>query len=81
MDGGGSFVEVHPDVYGRAGGPYEKVWSAAEVREIESVSRAPEWEYTLRRAEGIATSLRTSADLLGEESPDRIRESAGGLRK
>lgn len=81
VDGGQSFVEVHPDVYGRAGGPYEKMRSTAEVRQIHSVSEAPEWEETLRRAEGIATSLRTSSDLFGEESPDRIREPAGGLRK
>jgi L,D-transpeptidase ErfK/SrfK len=81
VDGGRSFVEVHPDVYGRAGGFYEKVRSTAESREIQSASEAPEWEEAVRRAEGIATSLRTLPDLLGEESPDRIPEPAGGLRK
>ena len=79
--GGRSFVEVHADVYGRAGGRYEKVRSTAESREIESASEAPGWDEAFRRVEGIATSLSTSFDLLGEESPDRIRDPAVGLRK
>jgi L,D-transpeptidase ErfK/SrfK len=81
VDGGTSFVEVHPDVYGREGGPYEKVRSLAEIREIRSASETPEWEETVRRAEGIAFRLRASSDLFGEAGPDRIREPAAALRK
>jgi L,D-transpeptidase ErfK/SrfK len=75
------FVEVHPDVYGRAGGPYEKAMRLADSRELRSASESPGWEEALRKAEGIATSLSDSPERFGERRPDRIRESAVGLRK
>jgi L,D-transpeptidase ErfK/SrfK len=80
-DGRELFVEVHPDVYGRAGGPYEKVMSLTESRELRSAGESPAWEETLRKAEGIATPLSDSAERFGEIRPDRIRESAVRLRK
>lgn len=79
--GGRTFVEVHPDVYGRAGGPYDPVRGLVESRDYRSASETPEWEEAVRRAEGIATSLRYSTDLVAGESTDRIREPAGGMRK
>ncbi len=77
--GGQRFVEVHPDVYGRAGGPYEKVWSAAESRELRRASESPDWEEILRKREGIATRLQPSPALFAEEGPDRMPEPTGGL--
>jgi L,D-transpeptidase ErfK/SrfK len=79
LAGGHRFVEVHPDVYGRAGGRYEKVWSAAESRDLRRASESPGWQEVLRKAEGIAVRLQPSPALFAEEGPDRMREPTGGL--
>ena len=75
LAGGQRFVEVHPDVYGRAGGPYEKVWSAAESRELRRATESPGWQEILRKREGIATRLQPSTTLFAEERPDRMRRA------
>ena len=80
-DGRAVFVEVHPDVYSRAGGPYEKALDLADSQALRSASESPGWEEALRKAEGIATSLSDSPERFGERRPDRIRKSAIGLRK
>ena len=79
LAGGHRFVEVHPDVYGRAGGRYEKVWSAAESRDLRRASESPGWQEVLRKTEGIAVRLQPSPALFAEEGPDRMREPTGGL--
>jgi L,D-transpeptidase ErfK/SrfK len=73
------FVEAHPDVYGRRGGPYEKALDFAGNRDLRSASEAPGWENALRIAEGIATPLPASAGLPGPTAADRIRDSVAAI--
>ena len=79
LAGGQRFVEVHPDIYGRVGGPYEKVWSVAESRDLRRARESPGWQEILRKSAGIATRLQPSTTMFGEEGPDRMRELTGGL--
>ena len=72
------FVEAHPDVYGRRGGPYEKALDFAGNRDLRSASETPGWEEALRIAEGIATPLPVSR-LSGTTAPDRIRDSVAAI--
>jgi L,D-transpeptidase ErfK/SrfK len=81
-DGGEVFVEVHPDIYGRTGGPYEKAMSVADSQFLRSAGESPQWEEVLRNADGIATRLSAFAGRYEDErGADRIRESTVGLRK
>lgn len=81
-DEGEVFVEVHPDVYGRTGGPYEKAMSVAGSQFLRSAGESPQWAEVLRNAEGIATRLPAFPGRYeGERGADRIRESTVGLRK
>ena len=73
------FVEAHPDVYERHGGPYEKALDFAGNRDLRSASEAPGWEEALRIAEGIATPLPASLRLSGTTAPDRIRDSVAAI--
>jgi L,D-transpeptidase ErfK/SrfK len=75
------FVEAHPDVYERRGGPYEKVLDLAGNRDLRAASEASGWEDALRIAEGIATPLPASAGLSGNTSADRIRDSVAAIRR
>jgi L,D-transpeptidase ErfK/SrfK len=78
---GENFVEVHPDIYGRADGDFEKATAAAHSRRLPSVRESDRWGEALRNEEGIATRLSASPGGSGENSADRIRESTIELGK
>jgi len=73
---GATFVEVHPDIYGRADGDFEKV--ATRSRRLPSVRESDRWGDVLRNEECMATRLSASP---GGNSTDRIRESTIELGK
>ena len=54
---GTTFMEVHPDIYGRAGNRVERAAEIAETHRLPSAGGSPEWEETLRDEEGIATLI------------------------
>jgi L,D-transpeptidase ErfK/SrfK len=73
------FVEAHPDVYGRRGGPYEKALDFAQNRDLRSASEASGWEEALRIAEGVATPLTASERGFRTTAADRIRDSVAAI--
>jgi L,D-transpeptidase ErfK/SrfK len=59
---GTTLLEVHPDIYGRAGSRAERAIEIAESRGVQTPGDSAEWEEALRNEEGIPTPVGVSSD-------------------